>query len=138
MRSDPTRTSSRTRTRGRRFALCCLGLAIAACDAGGDRAPVAATPPPIDPPVPLSAEDRAAVTASFQCEGGHRIDIVRDQVARIALADGRVALLESIQGSTPPTYTDNGLTVEVLANGSADLSDEDYNRQSCVPAAKPA
>jgi len=134
MRSDSTRTS-----RDRRFVLCCLGLAVvvAGCDAGGNRAPVAAKPPPIDPPVPLSAEDRAAVTASFQCEGGHRIDIVRDQMARIALADGRVALLESIRGSNPPTYTDNGLTVEVLADGSADLSDEGYNRQSCTPAAKP-
>jgi hypothetical protein len=136
MRSDSARTSARRR----RFALCCLGLAVVVvgCDAGGNRAPVAATPPPIDPPVALSAEDRAAVTASFQCEGGHRIDIVRDQVARIALADGRVALLESIRGSSPPTYTDNGLTVEVLADGSADLSDDDYSRQSCAPAAKPA
>jgi hypothetical protein len=137
MRSDSTKTSFRAR--GRRFALCCLGLAVVVgCDVGGERAPAVAAPPPIDPPVPLSAQDRAAVTASFQCEGGHRIDIVREQVARIALADGRVALLESIQGSSPPTYTDNGLTVEVLADGSADLSDDAYSRQSCTPVAKPA
>lgn len=124
---------------GRRLlASCSIVVSIVACDAGGERAPAAAAPPQIDPPVPLSAEDRAAVTASFQCEGGHRVDIVRDRVARIALADGRVALLESIEGSSPPTYTDNGLTIEVLADGSADLSDEGYNRQSCTPAAKPA
>lgn len=117
---------------------CGLAIGLAACGTGDDGAPAAAAPPPIDPPVPLSADDRAAVTASLRCEGGHRIDIVRDQVARIALADGRVALLEAIEGSTPPTYTDNGLTVEMLADGTADLSDEGYNRQSCGPAPGPS
>lgn len=133
MRNEAT---AGTWIRRRLLAACGFVLGLGACDAGSERVPVAA-PPPIDPPVPLSAEDRAAVTASFRCQGGHRVDIVRDQVARIALADGRVALLESIRGSRPPTYTDNGLTVEVLADGSADLSDEDYNRQPCAPVAKP-
>ena len=113
---------------------CMAGAALAAC---GDSEPPRPLPPPqIDPPVPLSADELAAVTGSFQCEGGHRVDIVRDQVARIALADGRVALLEVIEGSAPRTYTDNGLTIEVLPDGGVDLSDEDGSRQPC-PAAQP-
>lgn len=106
-------------------------LGLAGC--GGSEPPKPLPPPQIDPPVPLTAEERAQVTGSYACAGGHRVDILRDQVARIALADGRVALLEVIEGSSPRTYSDNGLTITVSAEGGARLGDEDGSEQACDP-----
>lgn len=117
-----------------RTAAITLLLALFVTGCGKSEPPRPLPPPQIDPPVALTAEELAQVTASYQCEGGHRVDIVRDQVARIALADGRVALLEVIEGSNPRTYSDNGLTITVTAEGQARLSDEGGSEQPCKPA----
>ena len=120
-----------------KLAVTTIGLALLLAGCGKSEPPRPLPPPQIDPPVPLTAEELTQVTGSYQCEGGHRVDIVRDQVARIALADGRVALLEVIEGSTPRTYADNGLAIEVMEAGGVDLSDEGGSRQPCTSASPP-
>ena len=115
----------------------CLLLASAAmtaCKPGDDTAATAT--PPADPAATMNPADLKDGTASYSCEQGHRIDIVRDKVARVALADGRVVKIEAIQDSTPRTYMDNGLTFTLSPQG-ATLDDETGHTLACTPAPKP-
>jgi hypothetical protein len=118
--------------------LCCAALlALAACrDA---TPPESAAPAPIAPAKTMTPPDLEGVTASYRCDQGHRIDIVRDLVARVALADGRVVRLETVQGSTPPTFMDNGLILSLVSDTVAKLDDRDGNTVSCtkIETAKP-
>ncbi len=122
-----------------RIALRCACLlvawvAVTACTPGDDTA--ATANPPTDPAATMNPADLKDVTASYRCEQGHRIDIVRDKVARVALADGRVVKIEAIQDSTPPTFMDNGLTFTLSPQG-ATLDDETGHTLACTPAPKP-
>ena len=115
----------------------CLLLAwaaVTACKPGDDTAATAT--PPADPAATMNPADLKDVTASYGCEQGHRIDIVRDKVARVALADGRVVKIEAIQDSTPRTFMDNGLTFTLSPQG-ATLDDETGHTLACTPAPKP-
>ncbi len=111
------------------IALCCA-LALAACRDATPPASVA--PAPTDPAKTMAPADLEGVTASYRCDQGHRIDIVRDQVARVALADGRVVRLEVVQNSTPLTFMDNGLILSLVSDTEAKLDDEDGNTVSCA------
>lgn len=91
----------------------------------------AAVPGPPSPPSTINPADLKDVTASYACDDGSRVDIVRDLVARVTLGDGRVVKIELVEGSTPRTYMDNGLTFEVLSEGSAELSDEQNRTLAC-------
>ena len=112
-----------------RIALRCACLlvawaAVTACTPGDDTA--ATANPPTDPAATMNPADLKDVTASYRCEQGHRIDIVRDKVARVALADGRVVKIEAIQ--------------DVLAEAhrqGATLDDETGHTLACTPAPKP-
>ena len=108
--------------------------AVTACKPGDDTA--ATVVPPADPAATMNPADLKDVTASYRCEQGHRIDIVRDKVARVALADGRVVKIEAIQDSAPRTFMDNGLTFTLSPQG-ATLDDETGHPLACMPAPKP-
>lgn len=122
-----------------RIALRCACLlvvwtAVTACKPANDTAATAV--PPTDPAATMNPADLKDVTASYQCGQGHRIDIIRDKVARVALADGRVIKIEAIQDSAPRTFMDNGLTFSLSPQG-ATLDDETGHTLSCTPAPKP-
>ena len=110
------------------------GTVFTACTPADDTAGTATAP--TDPAATMNPADLEAVTASYGCEQGHRIDIVRDKVARVALADGRVVKIEVIEGSTPRTFMDNGLTFTLSPQG-ATLDDETGHTLACTPAPKP-
>jgi hypothetical protein len=106
-------------------ALLCLSLGACRDEA----APVAAAPPPVE--ANINPLDQAQVTASFRCQDGHRVDIVRGKVARVTLADGRAVKLELVAGSAPTTFTDNGLYFEMPGTKGATLSDEQNRTLTC-------
>lgn len=111
----------------------CAGL-LAACEREAEAPPAAPTAASLKSPdslTPMSAEERAQITASYACEG-HRVDVVRDKIARIALSDGRIVHAEVVDGSVPRTFTDNGLTLIVAAPDKVELSDEKNRAISCV------
>jgi hypothetical protein len=122
-----------------RIALGCACLLVAgtiltACKPDADTA--ATANPPIDPATTMNPADLKDVTASYRCDQGHRIDIVRDRVARVALADGRVIKIEAVQDSAPRTFMDNGLTFTLSPQG-ATLDDETGHTLACTPVPKP-
>jgi hypothetical protein len=113
-----------------------LALALAACGNGtptetATPAPAPA-PTPLDPAKTMNPADLKDVTASYRCDEGHRIDIVRDKVARVALSDGRVVKIELVDDSTPPTFMDNGLTLSLLEGDAAELDDEKGHTVTCT------
>lgn len=82
--------------------------------------------------IPLTAEERATVTARYVCEDGTRIAILREHEARIAMSDGRVVNIGSIRNSVPPTFEDFGLVlVLVRETGGAELSDDTDRTLPC-------
>ncbi len=113
-----------------------LALALGACDRSP---PPPAAPTSVEPAKTMNPADLKDVTASYRCDQGHRIDIVRGKVARVALADGRVVKIEAVQGSTPPTFMDNGLVFSQVSATEAKLDDEEGNTVSCtkIETAKP-
>lgn len=121
--------------------LACLAIGITACN----REDSAATAPvateateeaePLPPAATMNPADIAEVTASYDCEG-IRVDVVRDQVARVNLAVDNIVKIERIANSVPATYQDVGLTLSVTDSG-ADLDDETGRSFSCKPVAKP-
>lgn len=116
-------------------ALACALLAVALA-AGCTRAPQ--QPAEIDPSATMNPADIAQVTASYLCDGGPRIDIVRGLSARLYFAgDGRVVKIEPIEGSVPPTFVDHGLTLTLPPGRPALLEDDDGNARSCNPTALP-
>lgn len=130
------RSDSLHRTRA--ALLACMLLVAAACSRDNDAANVQAEPQakPLPPAATMNPADVAAVTASYECEGV-RVDVVRDEVARVNLAVDNIVKLERVANSVPPTYQDVGLTFTQSASG-ADLDDETGRSFSCKPAAKPA
>ena len=113
-------------------AACCT-LLLGACQPEAD----APAPPTKSIEPNINPAELAEVTASFRCEEGHRVDIVRDKVARVTLADGRAVKLEVVEDSTPRTFTDNGLFFELVDAGKASLSDEQNQTLSCNAIEKP-
>ena len=115
--------------------LSCAALltALAACQRPADtQASTAnAVPPPPAPAPTINPADLKDVTASYACEDGSRVDVVRDRVARVTLTDGRVVKIELVDNSVPRTFMDNGLTFEVLSQGNAELSDEQNRTLAC-------
>lgn len=116
------------------LATCMLAaVALAGCQRQPETpAPV---PAPPAPPPTINPADLKDLTASYACDGGSRVDIVRDVVARVTLNSGQVVKLEVIERSTPPTYTDHGLTFELLSGGKAELSDEKSGTLTCTEVA---
>lgn len=111
------------------------GLLLAGCDDPGPAKPSAsaaegapAAPVP-DTPVTINPADAADVTAVYLCDEGTRIDIVRGKVARVTLSDGKVVKLELVDGSSPPTYMDNGLSF-IIGPAGAELGEDDPEGRS--------
>lgn len=105
--------------------------ALAACQRPADTQAGASVPAPPTPAPTINPSDLKDVTASYACEDGSRVDVVRDQVARVTLTDGRVVKIELVENSAPRTFMDNGLTFEVLSAGNAELSDEKNRTLVC-------
>lgn len=82
-----------------------------------------------EPRVTINPADAADVTAVYLCDEGTRIDIVRGKVARVTLNDGKVVKLELVDGSSPPTYMDNGLSF-IIGPGGAELGEDDPEGRS--------
>jgi hypothetical protein len=110
-----------------------LGMSLAGCD---DPGPAAAPARP-DPPVTINPADAADVTEVYLCDEGTRIDIVRGKVARVTLNDGKVVKLELLDGSSPRTYMDNGLSFIVGPEG-AELGEDDPEGRSLACRASTA
>lgn len=112
-------------------------LSAAACGRSEPAAvPVAAAPAkPLPPAATMHPDDVAAVTASYDCDG-IRVDVIRDAVARVNLAVDNIVKIERIEGSTPATYQDVGLTLVATETG-ATLDDENGQAILCDPTAKP-
>lgn len=135
------------------FILATAGLATAAVATalllGGCNDPTPATAPRASPPraapaavsaappITINPADAAEVTAVYLCDEGTRVDIVRDKVARVTLNDGKVVKLELVDGSSPPTYMDNGLSFIVGPQG-AELGEDDPEGRSLACRASTA
>jgi hypothetical protein len=119
----------------------CVLCSTVACNRDGNNASVSAAAEPAESVTPLPPArtmhpgDVADVTASYDC-GNIRVDIVRDQVARVNLAVDNIVKIERIANSVPATYQDVGLTFTVSDTG-ANLDDETGRSFSCKPVAKP-
>lgn len=74
-----------------------------------------------DPSVP--GEATVGVTSRYACDSDHRVDIVRGEVARVTLADGRVIHLRRSE-ETPQRYRGEALSFEVRADGATLGQDE--------------
>lgn len=85
-------------------------LMLAACQA---QTPEPQAEPVQPQPDPAEAEALAAdgeVVASYACDGGNAVDLVREgRVARLSLSDGRTIRLGEMAGSQPRTWSDVGL-----------------------------
>lgn len=115
-----------------RTGACALLLALTLPACGRGPKPDTGAAAPVDPARTMNPADLRDVTASYRCDQGHRVDIVRDQVARVGLADGRVVKIEAIRNSTPPTYMDNGLIFSQVSDTTAKLDDRKGNTVSCT------
>lgn len=125
------------RCRQSHLALCMLAaVALAGCQRQPETPAPTPVPSPPAPPPTINPADLKDVTASYACDNGSRVDIVRDLVARVTLGDGRVVKIEVVEDSTPRTYMDNGLTFQVLSEGRAELSDEGNRSVGCRLAEK--
>ncbi len=134
--------NDRNPTLGRIAALAaCLAIGVTACNREDTAASAAATTAPTEEVAPLPPaatmhpDDVANVTASYDCEG-IRVDVIRDQVARVNLAVDNIIKVERIKDSVPATYQDVGLTFAV-SDAGANLDDENGRSLSCEPVAKP-
>ena len=113
----------------------CLAAAACSRNEPADTPATAAPAKPLPPAATMHPDDVAAVTASYDCDG-IRVDVIRDAVARVNLAVDNIVKIERIEGSTPATYQDVGLTLVVTDTG-ATLDDENGRSLACVPVAKP-
>ena len=73
---------------------------------------------------PASGETDNDITMRYACEHGNSVAIVRGQVARVSLADGRVVEIPRIADSSPPRYADVALSFEVGSDGATLGQDE--------------
>lgn len=98
-----------------RILLClALGLSLLAssCRQQADEALPAADAGATPAPAPAPRDE--SVDASYLCEGGNRVDLVRDgRSARVGMVDGRVVHLGIIENSSPRTWSDVGLSFVV-------------------------
>ena len=79
-------------------------------------------PTAADTPPPPPADD--GVSMRYRCDGGHTVAIVRGELARVTLADGRVIEIARIAGSAPPAYRGEALSFEVGSDGGMLGQDE--------------
>ena len=121
--------------------IACVAMSTVACNRqDADASPVAVADTqeqakPLPPAATMHPDDVAAVTASYDCDG-IRVDVVRDQVARVNLAVDNIVKIERIANSVPATYQDVGLTFTTSDTG-ANLDDESGRSFACKPVAKP-
>ena len=60
----------------------------------------------------------ADITMRYACEQGHSVAIVRGEIARVSLADGRVAEIPRVANSAPPRYSGVALSFDVGTDGA--------------------
>ena len=113
-------------------------LLLAACQA---QPPEPAPAPAQAEPDPAEVAARAAdgdVVASYACEDGNAVDLVREgRVARLSLSDGRTIRLGEMAGSRPRTWSDVGLRF-VVDGDFSELSQTNGQRSlACEAVATP-
>ncbi|MEZ0472344.1 hypothetical protein [Luteimonas salinilitoris] len=105
-----------------------LSLLATSCRQQVDEAPAAADAAPEPEPATVAAVADEAIDARYRCDGGNRVDLVRDgHSARVSMSDGRVVNLGAITGSKPSTWSDVGLRFVVDGDYAA-LSQDDTGR----------
>ena len=77
---------------------------------------------PVDTAPPPPADD--GVSMRYLCDGGHEVAIVRGELARVTLADGRVVEIARVADSAPPAYRGEALSFEVGSDGGTLGQDE--------------
>lgn len=82
-------------------------------------------------PPTLTQAEQARVSARYEC-GPHQVVVLDRGEARIALNNGTNVNAGVIAGSTPATFTANGLTLVETVPGKAELSDDSGETQACV------
>lgn len=102
-------------------------ILVATCALIGCKRPddgTANTPPPATADPDATTADTTTppatgdgVTMRYLCDGGHAVAIVRGELARVTLADGRVVEIPRIADSAPPAYRGEALSFEVGSDG---------------------
>ncbi|TWI06334.1 hypothetical protein IP90_00600 [Luteimonas cucumeris] len=94
---------------------------------------------PAEPPAATSSPSSAetpkdsSVTASYDCDGGHRVDIVEERTARIHLSDGQQVTIHYVENSRPPSFMGRGLRF-AIGDQAIMLIPSDGAGVSCRPA----
>ena len=65
-----------------------------------------------------AASEDDGITMRYDCEQGHSVALVRGEIARVSLADGRVVEIPRIAGSSPPRYSGVALSFDVGSDGA--------------------
>jgi hypothetical protein len=96
-------------------------LPIAALGAASCRKPAAEAPVTAHGPDAATAPAARAdpdVTMRYACEHGHSVAILRGEIARVSLADGRVVEIPRVADSAPPHYSGVALSFDVGSDGA--------------------
>ena len=88
--------------------------ALPATSSDADATPVDTSPPPSD----------EGVSMRYRCDGGHAVAIVRGELARVTLADGRVVEIARVADSAPPAYRGEALSFDIGSSGATLGQDE--------------
>lgn len=93
----------------------CAVLILGACQKPGEPAPPAASAPATDD---TSKRDDDVITMRYRCDSGHSVAIVRGELARVTLADGRVVEITRVTDSSPPQFEGEALSFQITGDGA--------------------
>lgn len=94
----------------------CAVLILGACQKPGEPVPPATPAPATDDT--SKSDDDEGITMRYRCDSGHSVAIVRGELARVTLADGRVVEITRVADSSPPQFQGEALSFEVTDDGA--------------------
>jgi hypothetical protein len=93
----------------------CAVLMLGACQKPGEPAPpTTSAPASTEAPEP----DDDGITMRYRCDSGHSVAIVRGELARVTMADGRVVEIARVTDTSPPQFQGEALSFEVTGDGA--------------------